>query len=302
MAEERLIDDDKDKKYRIRVNADGEEELVVETNPEQEEAEHEEIALDAPEEEDDDEKLLTPEQLAAKREREEKLLQEQRERVEKLIASAKADCAAGKFSTALEYLEQAEETDGDNGEIYLLRMKAYTSNFSDFSQAIKAAESAEKVKELTSSPLREEAYAVASPALESKIAELRESVTSLNKENEEKKAERAVVFKSSQKCAIITFCALFGLFAVLCGACGYFASVIYSVANGTNLILTCVFGGLAFAAFIALVLVARWLNIACRRVRLNNKNTSTALGREFLAKQADLKACIAIRDALNFKQ
>ncbi len=29
MAEERLIDADKDKKYRIKINADGEEELVV---------------------------------------------------------------------------------------------------------------------------------------------------------------------------------------------------------------------------------------------------------------------------------
>ena len=29
MAEERIIDDDKDKKYRIRINEDGEEELEV---------------------------------------------------------------------------------------------------------------------------------------------------------------------------------------------------------------------------------------------------------------------------------
>ena len=29
MAEERLIDDDKDRKYKIRKNADGEEELIV---------------------------------------------------------------------------------------------------------------------------------------------------------------------------------------------------------------------------------------------------------------------------------
>ena len=35
MAEERLIDADKDKKYRIKINADGEEELVVDEGVEQ---------------------------------------------------------------------------------------------------------------------------------------------------------------------------------------------------------------------------------------------------------------------------
>ena len=29
MAEERLIDEDKDRKYRLRINEDGEEELVI---------------------------------------------------------------------------------------------------------------------------------------------------------------------------------------------------------------------------------------------------------------------------------
>ena len=34
MAEERLIDDDKDKKYKIRKNADGEDELYIDDTEE----------------------------------------------------------------------------------------------------------------------------------------------------------------------------------------------------------------------------------------------------------------------------
>ena len=39
MAEERLIDTDKDKKYRIRKNADGEDELYIDDTAEEEQVE-----------------------------------------------------------------------------------------------------------------------------------------------------------------------------------------------------------------------------------------------------------------------
>ena len=68
MAEERLIDDDKDKKYRIKINADGEEELVINEDAEEQTENVEEVAFEAPEQEDNDEEaaVLTPEQYAAK--------------------------------------------------------------------------------------------------------------------------------------------------------------------------------------------------------------------------------------------
>lgn len=66
MAEERLIDDDKDRKYKIRKNADGEDELVIDAAPEEEEP-AEEIGFEVPELEDDEEAaVMTPEQLAAR--------------------------------------------------------------------------------------------------------------------------------------------------------------------------------------------------------------------------------------------
>ena len=36
MAEERLIDDDKDRKYKVIKNADGEDELVIDDTPDEE--------------------------------------------------------------------------------------------------------------------------------------------------------------------------------------------------------------------------------------------------------------------------
>ena len=67
MAEERLIDDDKDRKYKIRKNADGEDELVVDSAPEEEE-EAEDIEFEVPELDSDDEEaaVMTPEQLAVR--------------------------------------------------------------------------------------------------------------------------------------------------------------------------------------------------------------------------------------------
>ncbi len=71
MAEERLIDADKDKKYRIRKNADGEDELYIDESGEEEV--EEEVTFDAPEEvwENSDESLMTPEQLEFLRQKEE---------------------------------------------------------------------------------------------------------------------------------------------------------------------------------------------------------------------------------------
>ena len=53
MAEERLIDDDKDRKYKIRVNEDGEEELIIAPQTAAEEAA--EIDFEVPDFDDDDE-------------------------------------------------------------------------------------------------------------------------------------------------------------------------------------------------------------------------------------------------------
>ena len=82
MAEERLIDDDKDRKYKIRVNEDGEEELIIAPQTAAEEAA--EIDFEVPDFDDDDEEaaVMTPEQLAAR----------QRRREEEAARRAKKGC------------------------------------------------------------------------------------------------------------------------------------------------------------------------------------------------------------------
>ena len=67
MAEERLIDADKDKKYRIKINADGEEELVVDEGVEPVEEVVQEVLFEVEEisEDNEEEAVMTPEQARA---------------------------------------------------------------------------------------------------------------------------------------------------------------------------------------------------------------------------------------------
>ena len=131
MAEERLIDDDKDKKYKIRKNAEGVDELYIDGEPE------EELTFEIPEFETDDEEaaVMTPEQLAA---REKMREDEERRRVEKianLIQKAERALEEGDYDSARYHLAEAAETDGKNGEIRFLQLKALTQNFTDFTLA-----------------------------------------------------------------------------------------------------------------------------------------------------------------------
>lgn len=301
MAEERLIDEDKDKKYRIKINEDGEQELVINENQEETETEKvEEVSFEAPEdyEQDEEAALLTPEQYALKLEQEKKEREERQAKARELIKNAESDCKLERFATALEYLAQAEELDSENGDIYALRIGVYTRGFTDYEQIVDAAESAEGVKKYALEEVKQELYKKAGKKLDENIARLRGKVKSLNEENEKKKAERAVKFKADRKKAIIIFACFFLLFAAAVGACVYFATIIYTVSSGLYLILTIAFAASAFVLFVAGAFAARYLNITCRRIRMNNKNTSTSLGRELLEQQAKLKAFIDIRDCL----
>lgn len=299
MAEERLIDEDKDRKYRIKVNADGEEELVIDGEEESAPVEEEvTFEVEEPTEDDEEAAVMTPEQLAAKREREEAERAERARKVEELIKNAESDCKSEKFATALEYLEKAEEIDGENGEVHALKLIAYTRNFTDYSQVVAAAEGIEDFKAYAADERKAEMLAKASGTLEKEIERSRAEVLKMHEENEKKKEERAVRFLKDRKTAITVFAVLGAFFAAFVALTGYFGSVIYSVSTGTYLILTCVFGGLAFISLIALAFAARNMNITCRRVRLNRRNTSTQLGRDLLAEQARLKALKAVYSAL----
>lgn len=301
MAEERTIDDDLDRnnKYRIRVNEDGEEELIIDGEPE-ESGQREEVLFDVQEdiEEDEEAAAMSPEQLAARREKQEK---EERERIikrEKLLDCAQKDIESAAYSTALESLKDARELGGEEGRTGILYMRAYTKDFTDYSMIVSAAESADDVKAYADAESKRALFDRAGGALEEGIAALRATVTELDRRNEEAKAARAVRLKVSRRNAIIFFVLALVPLALFTALCAYYAGIIYTVSTGLYLILTIVFASLAFVSLIVLAFAARRLNITCRRVRLNKRNTSTKLGRELLCEQAKLRAYIAVYSAL----
>lgn len=298
MAEERLIDADKDKKYRIKVNENGEEELVV-VEGETPEADYQEVMFAVPEEiAEGDVSGLTPEQLEERRKREEEERAERQRQVEELLKKAKSESLLYRYVTALENVQKVEELDNENGEAQALKLVAYTRNFTDYSQIINAAAGVDKLVNYTSDERKAELLKTAQPSLESEISKLRTTVSAMNKENEEKKAERAVRFNRDRNIAIGVFCALAAVLIVFASLAGYYSTLIFTVPTDKYLTLTCVFAGLAFSELFAVAFAARQLNITCRRVRQNKKNTTTQLGRDLLAEQAKLKAFVAVYSAL----
>lgn len=301
MAEERLIDDDldKNKKYRIRVNEDGEEELIIDESVTEEQPRNE-VLFDVEESEEEDEEAaaMTPEQLAARREREQREQLERQQKLNELLNSAESDIENAAYSTALDSLEKAGELGGEDGRRGMLYMRAYTKDFTDYSMIVNAAKSAEDVKNHADAESKRALLERAETPLEEGIAALRATVTDLNRRNEEAKAERNVRLIADRKAAIIFLVLTLVPFVLFTSLCAYFAGIIYTVSTGLYLILTIVFAVLAFVSLIALAFAARRLNITCRRMRMNRRNTSTRLGRELLGEQAKLRAYIAVLSAL----
>jgi len=63
----------------------------------------------------------------------------------------------------------------------------------------------------------------------------------------------------------------------------------FSVENGTFIILTIVFAALTLIAFIITLFTAKKFLQALRNVRLNEKNTSTKLGRDYVQSKTELE-------------
>lgn len=288
MAEERLTDDDIDrnKKYRIRIGADGDKELLVD-----EQADAEEAVFEVPEELEDEE----DEAKLAERKRQEEAAKLAR-RSEQL-AAAYADVEGRRYSTALEHTAEAAKCGAPAAETGMLYMRAYTKDFTDFTNIVNAAEYAGDIAG-TDSAVREDILARAGGKLQEGIKSLRASVTELDSQNQAAKAERAAHLMAERNKWLAVFIAIFVPFAACTVLGGYFASIMYSVSNGLYLILTIVFASLAVVLLVALAFAARKLITNIRRLRANGRNTSTKLGRKLLSEQALLRAYIAVYNAL----
>ena len=150
MAEERLIDDDKDRKYKIRKNADGEDELYIDDSSEDENEEQSSIPLfEVPygDDDDDDAEALTPEQFAERErlKREEQLAREKQ--AASLLSEADKKLGSGNFEGARFAAAQAAEINPKSGGAYCTQLKALSRNFTDFTSLEDCLEAADGVKQ-----------------------------------------------------------------------------------------------------------------------------------------------------------
>lgn len=292
MAEERLIDDntdkDKDKKYRFRINEDGEEELeIYGGDEEEEEAGPEDELVDSgyevPEFDDDDEDAaaMTPEQLFAERKKQEEERTAREMKAAELINKALSLRDGGNEEYALTTLDSAQKECPDNGGIYVLKLGILTKDFTDISRLDECIDAAAGCKTYASAEDKSRISAALSEKIKSELEAQRAQNAQLKADNEQKKSGRRAVFMSGFKVALRNFLFAFIPFvAFLCAAVALTPQM-YSDKNGTMLALTIAMYALAGAAFIASVILARFVATSARRLKVNESNLSTALGRTY---------------------
>ena len=289
MAEERLIDDDlnKDKKYRIRKNADGEDELYIDDSVQEEIEEFEAVSFDVPEfAEGEDE--LTPEQRAIAE-------QEKKSRAERIrgALSVNLEKSQGKlldedFDGALESAEAAIQIDPTSGAAWSLKLKSLTKNFTDFERIDDCMEAASNIAQFCSHNQKSELSEQASP-LESKIMQLEEQAAVLHVEVEEKKSERREKFLEDRKKSVKWFCLTGVPFVAFLIVAIAFASIMFARKDGVNIVVTIVFAALAAIFFIATLFTSHRMWEAMKKLSLNEKNKSTQLGRDYEKLLSDIK-------------
>lgn len=289
MAEERLIDDDKDRKYRIRRNADGEEELVIDDTPDDVEPE-EEIEFEVPELAEDDEEaaVMTPEQLAARDrariEAEEKRLAALAER----ISFAKQLIAEEKYEDCVYVLNEALELEPKSGEVYALKLIALTENLKNISgRAGEGAEAAEGFLNFAGDKVRTE-YLQLKTEAEKLQPSLAKEVSALNEQNEEAKGTRREAFTAKRKKTVIALACTGIPFVILAVLAIYFSTVMHAVKDGTNMILFFVFLGLSAVFLVATLIFVHKFWDSSKLLSLNEKNSSSKLGREYEEKNTQL--------------
>ena len=282
MAEERLIDDDKDRKYRIRKNENGEEELVM-IDPDEEKQEEDLPLYSVITDEDDG---FTEEEREEKNaERQQNILR----KAEELKAFAREKLAANDFEGANASLAQATEITEYDGELYYLQLKALTRNLTDFSDLESIVEVSDGVKEYASDEQKAELDSI-SDTLKGKIAEMTDKRDNLSEENERGKAERRETFAKAWKRSVITVACTMAPFAIFLVLAIVFASMIYSDKNGLYITPTIVFAALAVVTLIVNFFTFHGFIEARRKVRLNEKDSSTQVGRDFLACNEELES------------
>ncbi len=294
MAEERLIDDDKDKKYRFRINADGEEELIIDDG-EKPAADGEEAELSFDHAPDIDEGYAYDAEEANHYE-----ASEEQNVVQSLLEKARGEVEAERFSTALEYLAQAKEILPEDGEVAALELMIYTRRLTDFSQGVlgDAVAAARNVEKFSSQERRQELREEGAERLHGMISALQPQVEELDERNEKAKAGRAVRFSADNRKSVIICLALLAPFIIFGALAIYFSTVMFADTSGAFIWLTVIFGVLAALCFVAVLFAARRLSTTWRRVRMNRDNSRTQLGRDYEAAKSRLEALRTIYNVI----
>lgn len=300
MAEERFIDDDKDRKYKIRKNADGEEELYID---EEQDTEGEEVVypvFEVPETDEDDEDaaLLTPEQFAERQRLKRQEEEEKKKKAESFLSEARTKIDEGDFEGARYAVNRAEELNKD-GETYSLKIRALSMNFTDFTLLDECVRTSEAVEVYCTDTQKAELDAL-SKGFKNRIEELSATAENLRKEVEAKQQERGRAFSAIEKkkrFSLILSGAGLLLSVILLSV---FASQVYATQNGSFLIAAIVFGVIAFAALVVTLICTRAYLTAHRRRVYNEDYSSTQSGREYLEYKKQLDNLNAIISS--FKQ
>lgn len=297
MAEERIIDDDldKNKKYKIRKNADGEDELYFDGEEGESEVEYGAELYEVPafSEDDEDAGVLTPDQLAARADARRMAEESVKRRVKEYLLKAEERLKASDFDGALAAVSAAENADDGCGAAYALKIKALTRNFNDFSDLDGCAACSENIRLYCTDEQKEELSSL-SGNLERRLEELKKEADGLRAEVEAKKAERRAVFVKERNGSVKWFVLTALPFVVFLALAVSFGSVIFAKQNGFNLILTIVFAVLAALFFVATVITARRMSAAIQKYSLNEKNSSTQIGRDYERLLSEIKKLNAV--------
>lgn len=286
MAEERLIDDDKDRKYKIRINEDGEEELVIDESAEEGESEIPVFEIPADGEDDEEAALLTPEQLA---ERERLKLEEQTKRkdaAEALYAKTVKSFEEGDFEAALYAVNRALELTPDDGRLWFYKLKTVSRNLTEFTSPESCAEAADGVAEFCSAEQKAELKTLTSE-LEERLAQAKTRTAELEIKNEAGKAERRDEFARMRKKSLIWLLASGIPFIVFTVAAIVFATMIFANEHGAFIIATAVAGGLAAVMLAVTAIAANKFWAAQRYVVLNERDNTTKIGRQYLESKSE---------------
>ncbi|MCD8294815.1 MAG: hypothetical protein LUE27_06205 [Clostridia bacterium] len=275
------------KKFDIRKNADGEDELVyvggeLETDGDTDEAGDVVTDLyEVPEFEEDDEEaaVMTPEQLAERDKRRAEEKEKKQKQAAELLEKA-LQCMEGKdFGGAVYSLSLAEEQDPESTTIKCEKYRAACKDFTDFEADLdEIAAAAQDVGE-NCTPEEKADLLEKSSLVKEMIAGTEQKLKDLAVENEAGKKEREEIFVLLRRRAVrhvIMTAVPFAVFLILT-VC--FIPFIYSNEQGVFLILMIVFACIAFVFLVASFFTLHALVNAQHKVKLNEKNSSTKVGR-----------------------